>query len=325
MPTVIRKTVLRALVLLVSALALSATEAVVTRNANLRNDPSSKHAPQRQLQADDEVELLNSEPTDGYYQVKTDDGHTGWIWGKSLRILSDGDSGPAPTPGTPASGVALAPGTPAGTIPKNWEKPDPETGTFDGSEGACGPSGDGGDEKTNLRKNRTDVPSSYHAITWKALATLAYPVAGKSLADWSQGQLDQITPYEGIAVQTVGYLVAIKPQNKGSGESTNCHFTSASDTDWHMALVEHAGDGEATSVVVETTPRIRASHPNWTPKALAPWVNQDAQVRISGWVLIDPEHRNHLNKYRSTLWEIHPITKIEVSKDGAWIDLDEVP
>jgi hypothetical protein len=28
--------------------------------------------------------------------------------------------------------------------------------------------------------------------------------------------------------------------------------------------------------------------------------------------------------YRSTLWEIHPITKIEVMKDGAWADLDEL-
>ncbi len=77
--------------------------------------------------------------------------------------------------------------------------------------------------------------------------------------------------------------------------------------------------------MVETTPRMRASHPKWTPKALAPWVNEDAQVRISGWVLIDPEHRNHLNKYRSTLWEIHPITKIEVFKDGTWVDRDDLP
>jgi hypothetical protein len=41
-------------------------------------------------------------------------------------------------------------------------------------------------------------------------------------------------------------------------------------------------------------------------------------VRISGWLLLDPVHKGHLGVYRSTLWEIHPITKIEVFKNGQW-------
>ena len=89
-----------------------------------------------------------------------------------------------------------------------------------------------------------------------------------------------------------------------------------------MALTKNIGDGEKDAVVVETTPRIRKSHPKWTPTALAPWKNTDAPVRISGWLMLDPEHRNHLNKYRSTLWEIHPTTKIEVFSNGQWVDLD---
>jgi len=51
-------------------------------------------------------------------------------------------------------------------------------------------------------------------------------------------------------------------------------------------------------------------------------VDSDRPVRISGWTLLDPEHRNHLNHYRSTLWEIHPITKIEVWDGTTWVDLD---
>ena len=39
-------------------------------------------------------------------------------------------------------------------------------------------------------------------------------------------------------------------------------------------------------------------------------------------LMVDPEHRNHLGKFRSTLWEIHPITKIEVFSNGEWINLD---
>lgn len=62
----------------------------------------------------------------------------------------------------------------------------------------------------------------------------------------------------------------------------------------------------------------------WTPARLKDWVDSDQPVRISGWTLLHTEHRNHLNKYRQTLWEIHPITKIEVSNNGQWVDLDNL-
>ena len=37
-----------------------------------------------------------------------------------------------------------------------------------------------------------------------------------------------------------------------------------------------------------------------------------------------PAKPNALRKYRITLWEIHPITKIEVWKNGAWVDLESL-
>jgi hypothetical protein len=64
-----------------------------------------------------------------------------------------------------------------------------------------------------------------------------------------------------------GYLVAIKVQG---GEGTNCGFTEAANVDWHVALVETSGDGEAESTVVEVTPRIRRNHPNGTKTRLNP-------------------------------------------------------
>ena len=40
----------------------------------------------------------------------------------------------------------------------------------------------------------------------------------------------------------------------------------------------------------------------------------------------DPEHKDMIDKgLRSTLWEIHPITKIEVFDNGSWIDIDNNP
>ncbi len=123
----------------------------------------------------------------------------------------------------------------------------------------------------------------------------------------------------------VGYPVAIKPQDHGGGESTNCHFINPEEVDWHRALVERPGDAESTAIVVETTPRVRQSHVKWTTHALAPWLNSTAPVRISGWTMLDPEHRNHLGRFRSTLWEIHPITQMEAFQDGRWIDVDALP
>src|ERR1051326_6850173 len=89
-----------------------------------------------------------------------------------------------------------------------------------------------------------------------------------------------------------------------------------------MALVEKPGNAEATSIVVETTPRVRKSHRKWTVHTFAPWLNSNAPVRVSGWAMLDPEHRAHLGHYRSTLWEVHPITKLEVLKDGHWVEAD---
>ena len=97
------------------------------------------------------------------------------------------------------------------------------------------------------------------------------------------------------------------------------------DVDWHMYLTVAAGQGEASAVIVETTPRVRTSHPNWTVQRLAPWSGTGIPVRISGWLMLDPEHANMVGKYRGTIWEIHPITKIEVSQDNQWVDLDQLP
>jgi hypothetical protein len=213
----------------------------------------------------------------------------------------------------------------ASSVSPSWDKPEPGQTTFHGPDGDCGPTGDGGDTFTNARKNRNDEPAQYHDVTWKAVQGLPYPVAARSLANWSSQQLAEIQPYESVAVSVVGYLTAIKVEDRGTGETTNCHLTNPTEVDWHMPLVEHAGDPEASAVVVETTPRVRQMHAKWTPNALAAWVNSANPVRISGWTLLDPEHRAHLGKYRSTLWEIHPVTKIEVFHDGQWVNADDLP
>lgn len=92
--------------------------------------------------------------------------------------------------------------------------------------------------------------------------------------------------------------------------------------DTHIALVEKPGDAEATPIVIEWTPRFLKAHPNWTKAKLLPWLDSDQPVRVSGWLMLDPDHTGHPGKYRGTLWEIHPITKFEVFRDGKFVDMD---
>ena len=323
------------LVVLCSA-AARADQATITHDVNLRRDPSSVHKPIRLLTPDDAIELIDTSPLNGYYHVRTDQGEEGWVWSHGVHISHDtGQPNPNPTPPSPNPPSNPTPpsnsnppsdGNPATTISQDWEKPDPNQGSFQGGEGTCGPTGQGGDTATNLRKNRTDVPASYHAVSWDTISTLAFPSdAPHRRLDWSPDQLAKIKPFEGVAISVVGYLAGIRVETSGNGESTNCHFTQASDVDWHMYFVGSTDQGKSSAVIAETTPRVRRLHPNWTTEKLAPWTNTGQQVRLGGWLMLDPEHPDAIGKARGTIWEIHPVMKIEVLQNNQWVDLDSVP
>lgn len=314
--------------LLLASLALAQT-AVVNRNVYLRQDPSTGNPPIKKLTPSAAVTLIDPDPTGGYYHVQAG-ADQGWLWGRNISIQETAPPSPQPEPtGTPVDQVAEA-----------WEKVAPQSNVLHADEGDCGTTGDGGDTVTNLRKNRVDVPVAYHAVTWEAINSLPYPNgAPKSRISWTPADLAEIAKYEGEALTVEGYLYKLKVESSSAsaahgGESTNCHFRLASDVDWHMALTANAREGEDVAIVVETTPRLRQQHPNWNTAALKPWTfmigsqpntNYNAQkVRISGWLMLDPEHQDMINHgQRSTLWEIHPVTKIEVQDStGTWIDLD---
>jgi len=304
----------------VATFALFAEDGVISRNARLRESPSMDAPLIRVLLPREEVEILDITPQNGFLHVETEDNLQGWVSSRLVRIT-------APAGETlPAAARTLA--TAATSISEAWEKPAPKTGTFTVDGKTCGPdgSGDKRDKGTNLLKNRTDIPTSYHLVTWRAIGELFYPTPSpKSRADFTAAQIEPIEKVEGAAVQMVGFVAAIKPQ-KSSSESCNCSMQGEKATDWHIAIVEHPGEGEATSIVVEPTPRIKKNHPKWTKANLEPWQDTDVPVRISGWLLFDPQHRNHLKRFRRTLWEIHPVTKIEVwdTDTETWVDMDKM-
>lgn len=173
---------------------------------------------------------------------------------------------------------------PASAIAETWEKPAPQEIAYTTVNGSCSPAGKAGsDTPTNLLKNRVDVTTSYHEVTFDAIATLSYPNDVTKRIHWQPANLTEIARFEGVPLSVIGYLShAINVQGK---EDTNCgyqHPDKVTEVDWHMYLTKQPSRPISESVVVETTPRVRKDH-QWDRTTLLTWVDSTNQVRISGW------------------------------------------
>lgn len=87
-----------------AAFALAQT-ASVTRNVNLRPDPSTNLPPIRRLGPGDVLELLSATPQSGYYHVRTADGQEGWVWARSVRVRPAAGSPPGARVGPGSRGM----------------------------------------------------------------------------------------------------------------------------------------------------------------------------------------------------------------------------
>jgi hypothetical protein len=305
--------------------AFAQQEALVEKKANLRAGKSSSTKTVTILLPGQSVDVLDaSDPR--YAKVHTDDNKVGYVLKTSLTIMPATPTKPK-TPSADSSPTTTGGTSTAAAIDSSWSKQTPVTVAYVGSEGTCPAGGQGGDTPTNLLKNRSDDLPEVHDVLWSAIMALKYPVAPTMRGKWTADQLAEIKPFEGVAVRTVGYL-AHKPkvEDEGTGESTNCKFLEDADVDWHIYLSQTASDtGLGNTVIVETTPRIRKKL-DWSFNVLERYVGK-GPVRISGFLMVDPEHRSQVGTARGTVWEIHPVTKIEVCDSAScaeseWKDLN---
>jgi hypothetical protein len=163
----------------------------------------------------------------------------------------------------------------------------------------------------NTQKNRTDLPKAdaYIPIDFDVL---------EALPSDSPDQL------EGAPVMVEGFLShKINVESGSPGESTNCNLLNPDEVDWHIYLTKVPQQLIKTAIIVETTPRTRPLH-HWNKSALDNLVNKDTRVRISGWLMYDFQHSGVIGKERATVWEVHPITRIEVAdSSGGWKDIEQ--
>ena len=220
-------------------------------------------------------------------------------------------AGPSPT-SQPTGGITRRS---LGQSPSGGQaRPQPVTGTFQG----CPAQGDGGDPELNQLKNRIDV-GAWQPVTIASVLALTWPqsIERQQRSSWSASDRAAIAKYEGLPLELEGYLAGAKEQGP---ESCNCH--SVDQVDFHLWIVDSTDKQRDQSVVVEVTPRIRAQHPGWTIERIRSLVDNQTKVRISGWLMMDPDHPDQIGKTRGTIWEIHPIVDIDVAQMGGWVALD---
>lgn len=199
-------------------------------------------------------------------------------------------------------------------------KPEPVDSAFDG----CGPAGSQPDYVLNRRKNRVDTAATYIPVTWQTLARLPFPrrVGYRFRNQWTSGETKEIARFEGAAIEVEGYIADLKLETP---EPPNCYSTDARSRDYHLWLTEQPHQGKRESVVVEITPRVRVSHSGWSEDRLRALVETQARVRLRGWLMFDQMHPESMPWTRFTLWEMHPIMRIDWrTSGGTWIPLDSL-
>lgn len=190
----------------------------------------------------------------------------------------------------------------------------------------CPSSGFGGDSELNRLKNRTAPPDSVRATTAADFLRDYAPDmhTPREHDEYDQAQRDSIEPREAQGLSITGYLV---DAFRALPELSNC--LDPEDEDWHLNLYPAIPAPEAFkdslvagSIVTEVSPRWQDMRKGvWDLDSLRALAGRKAPVRITGWVMYDPEHPDHLGRLRGTLWEIHPITAIEYWKAGVWVPL----
>jgi hypothetical protein len=194
------------------------------------------------------------------------------------------------------------------------------TGAFHG----CPPDGKGGDPALSELKNRDIAPGAYEDMTLigmiKKKPSKAIAMGKRHRDKWTPEAIASVEEFESKGVRAEGRLIAIRTQGP---ESCNCGSDTDVDTHMWIATVASASAKPTRSMVVEISPRELDGHPGWDHDTLVSLAKKGTRVRISGWVTWDHEHGSEVGKSRGTLWEIHPIHRIDVFRDGAWRDLDE--
>jgi hypothetical protein len=141
---------------------------------------------------------------------------------------------------------------------------------------------------------------------------------------------------EGTLVRMKAFIIEAHHADSAEGESVNCEHPGEEGNDIHIALGQKATSKECSSVTAEISPHFRPSAWNEignlsdgkTNQALAARLQAQA-LRFTGQRFFDASHKlcpcgspATCHPPRSSAWEIHPVTAIDVCKKGTKCDVN---
>jgi hypothetical protein len=201
-------------------------------------------------------------------------------------------------------------------------------------------------KERNRQKNRSPVELAGMTIVSVDTATFLQRVAdydrkiqGKHRRELSAEQKQKLAAFEKQIVSLTGWLVL---SYQGVPEATNCGRDQF--RDWHLELFAEPADhppqiGDPTPIICEITPRTEravyrqnvriqnlAAFIRLSDNSFKPTGGKARKIRVTGYLMWDDDHNESTdvgstiqsigskkfhNPWRSTAWEIHPVTKIE--------------
>ena len=262
------------------AAAGHAQNAVVTRNVNLRTGPSTATTVIELLEPQNELWLLTSAKTSGYFEVRTSDGSRGFVWANFIRITGD-----TTTPAVSGPPVVF----------RNCE-----------AEGnATQPSY----RAANVLKNRVTAPTA--AAIDPAVTLDAMLAPGNDEARWDATRGASIVGFV-VDVKATG----AESVNCGETQSryTDTHI------DLVIAANVSAGRRRVVVEITPRWREFMSTQgEDWSQATLRQLLER-RWVRFTGWLFFDFHHRGEAqntattgtNIWRATAWEIHPVTSFQL-------------
>jgi hypothetical protein len=201
-------------------------------------------------------------------------------------------------------------------------------------------------KERNRQKNRTPIDlAGAKIIPFDTLGFLAHvadydrQIQAKRRREMNPSQKTQLEALEKEIVSLTGWLVFAY---QGLPETTNCK--SDQFLDWHLEVFAQPADhspqiGDPTPVICEITPRTEAllyrsnvriqnlaAFIRLPDNSVKPTGGKAHKIRVTGYLMWDDEHggpndvgaivqrfspNGYHNPWRSSAWEIHPVTKVE--------------
>jgi hypothetical protein len=141
---------------------------------------------------------------------------------------------------------------------------------------------------------------------------LAPGVVDVPAANWTAAARGRVFQPDDMPVSFVGFLSSA---DAAGAEPTNCGTRAG--VDWHLWLGSQPHAQHILTFIAESTGRVRALERGFNLQQLRSFATQGSKIRITGWLMLDSEHPEHPAN-RSTIWEIHPVTGIDVWTGNHW-------